>query len=500
MTLARRMSLFFLAVLAAVLVGFSASLYLLGRSYLTQQLDVHLEKALDTLEASVDVETDGLEWEPLERRLTLGMDPGEDHTRWVVQDARGKIIDRSPNIRPGEFPPPIPDGLLPERPGDATVLADLPGWRLGRRHLRLAELLRLGKGHDEDDGPDDDVEYGELILTVGLSPGPVEASLRRLAFAAAGVSAVLWGLCAAFARRMARRALVPMLRMADAARGMSEHDMAELPNPGTRDELEELAHAFNALLARRHEALERQRRFAGDASHQLRTPLAGLLSLIEVVRRRPRPIEEYEETLDRVHLEATRLRQIIESLLFLARAEAEAVPPGGQPLDLSGWIPDQLRAWSGHPRAADLDIRPGAGPAYLHASPPLLSQVLNNLVDNALKYSQPGTPVTVSWAREPDAVSFTVQDRGLGLSRIEAAAIFEPFYRSPHARRLGSEGVGLGLSVARRIVTALGGTIEATSTVAEGTRFVVRLPASDPGPGPGSSLAMAQREAGGSMR
>ncbi|WP_165225436.1 sensor histidine kinase [Aquisphaera insulae] len=481
MSLSSRLSLFFLGALAAVLLGFSGTLYVLGRSYLTRQLDEHLEKALDTLEAAVDVETDGLEWEPQDRRLTLGMDPGVEHVRWAVQAGNGDLVDRSPNVRGADFPPGPLTGVFPEVFGDATARGEVPGWRLARRHLRLPELQRLGKGHPRDDGPDDDVEYAELILTVGLSPAPVEAGLQRLALALAGVSTALWLLCAALGRWLCRRALIPVVQMAEAAREMTTADEpGGLPSPGTGDELEDLGRAFNDLLARRHEALERQRRFAGDASHQLRTPLAGLLSLVEVIRRRPRAAEEYERALDQVHGEATRLRQIVDSLLFLARAEAEATPPEGEPIDLTAWTAAQLRRWSGHPRASDLRLEEPDHPVWLRASPALLAPVLENLLDNALKYSEPGTPVAVACRREEGQSALAVEDRGCGLSPEEVPSIFEPFYRAPRSHRLGRAGVGLGLSVVQRIVTASGGTIAVETAPGRGTRFVLRFPACEP--------------------
>jgi signal transduction histidine kinase len=266
--------------------------------------------------------------------------------------------------------------------------------------------------------------------------------------------------------------------MAADARALAATDASgAIPSPGTGDELEDLGRAFNELLAHRHEALERQRRFAGDASHQLRTPLAGLLSLVEVVRRRPRPAEEYEQALDQVRREANRLRQIVESLLFLARWESVAAAPEAEPIDLSSWVPAQLRRWSGHARGADIGCELADGPVRIVAHPPLLAQALENLVDNALKYSDPGTPVTVACRREAARSLLIVSDRGCGLSGEEAAAVFEPFYRSPRARRQGRPGVGLGLSVAQRIVHAAGGTIEVQSVPGCGTRFVLRFPA-----------------------
>lgn len=477
MSLSTRLSLFFLTALAAVLLGFSATLYLLGDSYLSRELDERLEKALDTLEAAVDVETDGLEWEPQDRRLTLGVEPGVEHVRWVVQEGNGRLVDRSLNLQHGDFPPALRPETLPELPNDQTAIGSVPQWRLARRHLRLQELLLLGKGHPEDDDEADDVEHEELVLIVGLSPAPVEASLARLALALGVVSTALWLLCAALGHWMCRKALAPITRMATAARQMTTADAGgRLPSPGTGDELEDLGRAFNELLVRQQDALERQRRFTGDASHQLRTPLAGLLSLVEVVRRRRRPVEEYEQTLDRVHLESIRLRQIVEALLFLARAEAEAILPESEPVDLAAWLLEQLPRWSDHPRRLDIRAEVPDHSVWVRVQPSLLAQLLENLIENALKYSEPGTPITVGCRREPGRSVLFVEDQGVGMTPEELASVFEPFYRAPAAHRLGRAGVGLGLSVVHRIVNALGGTIEVQSAPGRGSRFVLRVP------------------------
>ena len=99
-------------------------------------------------------------------------------------------------------------------PIDQTAMTDVPGWRIARRRLRLAELVKLGRDHPEDDLPDDDVEYPELVLTAGLSPEPAEASLHRLALALAGVSAAVLLLAAVIGRWLCRRALAPIVQMA----------------------------------------------------------------------------------------------------------------------------------------------------------------------------------------------------------------------------------------------------------------------------------------------
>ena len=130
-------------------------------------------------------------------------------------------------------------------------------------------------------------------------------------------------------------------------RGESQDDV-----PGARDELEDFARSFNGLLDRLHVALERQRQFTGQASHQLRTPLKALIAAIEVARRRRRTVDEHERMLDGLHGDAVRRWRVVEALLFLARADADAGLPDLECLDLGVWASDHLRAWSGHERAA----------------------------------------------------------------------------------------------------------------------------------------------------
>ena len=303
----------------------------------------------------------------------------------------------------------------------------------------------------------------------------------------AGVSTGIWLLAAVVGRWLVRRALRPVSRMAEAAGSMTAADRDHrLPIPGTGDELDALAGSFNGLLGRLHEEVERQKRFTGDASHQLRTPLTALLGQVEVALRRDRPAEDYRRTLADVHEEAIQLRQIVESLLFLARAESEAGRPELHPMELAPFVCAHLRDWSGHGRAGDLrvDLASGGGHARVCAHPPLLGQLLDNLLDNAAKYSPPGTPIEVRAWRAGDHVALAVRDRGIGLSPEDQAHLFEPFYRSAEARRRGQPGVGLGLAVARRIASAFGGTIEVQGKPGSGSTFTLRLPlARDPSVG-----------------
>jgi signal transduction histidine kinase len=268
-------------------------------------------------------------------------------------------------------------------------------------------------------------------------------------------------------------------------------DDCRLPSPGTRDELEDFARSFNGLLDRLHVALERQRQFTGQASHQLRTPLAALIAAIEVARRRPRTVGEHERVLDQLHDDAVRLWRVVEALLFLARADAEAGLPDLECLDLAAWTSDHLRSWSGHERAGDLRCDANDGePLWTRAHGPLLGQLLDNLLENTCKYSRPATPIIVRTWGQPAGVALAVEDHGCGIVAEDLPRIFEPFYRAESARRLGSAGAGLGLAVAERIAATHGGTITAESEPGRGSRFVVRLPRA---PAPDTTPAIVDR-------
>lgn len=467
MTLVTRVSVAFLVALALALGGFSATLYYLAGFRLRLALDQELEATLD--------------------RFPEGLRGQDGRVTWAIYDETGRRVESTPGsgrqmVLDGRELGPLavdvattirgPDGLrwrvLARKIGGGRPPrgSHEPGGREHRPGPSAREERRGSPGHDR----------ASRVLAAWASLEPVEAEIRWLAAILPLISLGLWALTAAIGGHFARRALAPLSLMAQSARAMPFDD-GRLPSPGTRDELEDFARSFNGLLDRLHEALERQRQFTGQASHQLRTPLAALIAAIDVARRRPRTVEEHERTLDRLRDDASRLWRIVEALLFLARADAEAELPDLERLDLSSWAPAHLLSWSGHSRAADLRFEGCDGePPGTRAHRPLLGQLLDNLLENACKYSAPGTPIVVrSWS-EPSSVALSVEDHGPGIPPEDLPRVFEPFYRASSSRRLGLDGVGLGLAVALRIASAHGGTISAESEPGRGSRFIVRLP------------------------
>jgi signal transduction histidine kinase len=250
-----------------------------------------------------------------------------------------------------------------------------------------------------------------------------------------------------------------------------------LPVLGTNDDLGQLNRAFNGLLDRLQESFERQRRFTVEASHQLRTPLAGILGQLEVALRRERPVEEYQRVLSTVHRRGSHLTRIVESLLFLSRANAEASLAALEGVCLNSWLPEQIEAWCENKRAGDMFfVCRNSEAAFVRAHPALLGELLSVLVDNACKFSAPGSPIEIALDCDGREALIQVTDRGRGISEADLRHLFAPFFRSEDARRHGIEGTGLGLSIARRLARLFGGDLSVTSQLGFGSCFSLRLP------------------------
>ncbi|HEY2157536.1 MAG TPA: ATP-binding protein [Isosphaeraceae bacterium] len=485
MSLSARLTGFFLVAVAILLVGASTATYLLARAHLHHDLDERIINTLDLLAAEA-VDRPGLvAWRPGSSRPQVDGNHGDEApVRWAVFDGTGRLREKHWDLGPDDLAAIL--DLVPAEGHSHVSYEGRDGrrWRLALRRLRaLPRLSNAEREEDDEEAPPSRVEFApgpassSLFLAAGGPLEPVEATLRNVGLSLIGLSTGLLLLAAIAGRHYCRWALRPVAAMADAARAMSGWERYyHLPSPGTGDELEGLAQSFNDLLDRLHHELERQTRFTGDASHQLRTPLTALIGELEVARRRDRSAEDYRQIIDEAHGEALRLREIIESLLFLARAEAEASCPDLRPIDLASWLPGHLRGWSARDRGHDIETDIADAPLRIRAHEPLLGQLLDNLLENAAKYSEPGTPILVGLRRIGDEVELSVADRGVGLGADELPHVFEPFYRSPRARLRGRPGVGLGLAVVRRIAANFSGTVSAEGTPGLGSRFVVRFP------------------------
>jgi signal transduction histidine kinase len=318
-------------------------------------------------------------------------------------------------------------------------------------------------------------------MVAGVPMDAALASLRPLALALFGISLGIWALAAIGGRWISCRALEPVTRMAQAAGNISALDLnRRLPRAGTNDELDELGATFNELLDRLQISFEKQSRFASEASHQLRTPLAAILGQLDVALRRNRTADEYRQALGAARKQASQLTRIVEMLLFLTREDADASSPALDRVELRGWLGEQLQAWEQRPRGSDIRMNISSDERlWVNVHSEMLRQALDNLLDNACKYSEPGSAISVSLDQIGNAVHLAVQDNGIGVAEEELPHLAEAFFRSHRARQRGTGGVGLGLAIVRRILAALGGQLQVESRHGAGSRFVIVLPTAD---------------------
>jgi len=246
------------------------------------------------------------------------------------------------------------------------------------------------------------------------------------------------------------RGLKPLAALQQEIGNRSHRDLSPLPEQNVPGEVRSLIHAMNDLLARLSKALSVQQRFIADAAHQLRTPLAGLKTQTELALRQKDP-DEVRHTLQHLNTATGQTTHLVNQLLSLARAEPGAGRAQAlQPLNLSDLARDTTTEWV--PRAIErnidlgLDGTPAA--ADIEGDALLVKELLGNLLDNAIRYTQPGGQVTVRVTTERDKVQLSVEDNGPGIPAAERERVFERFHRVLGS---GAEGCGLGLAIVREI-------------------------------------------------
>lgn len=277
---------------------------------------------------------------------------------------------------------------------------------------------------------------------------------------------------------LARRALKPVERMTGAAHRISAEHLAErIEETGAGDELDRLARTLNEMLGRLDIAFSQIRQFSADASHELQTPLTILKGELEVALRHPRTPEEYQAALRSALEETDRIARLVDGLLLLARAESGMLRMDLQPMDLAELVEEVYRRIETLAGSRSIDLRLGAAePVVIRGDRERLGRLLLNLAENAVKYTEPGGHVTLALRRLGDRAELSVSDTGKGIAPEECERIFQPFYRVLSSDLSIEGGAGLGLSIARSIAAAHGGSIEVESEPGKGSVFRVLIP------------------------
>jgi signal transduction histidine kinase len=270
----------------------------------------------------------------------------------------------------------------------------------------------------------------------------------------------------------------PLRQLTEAARAIERGDLDVRVNPAGAPEMATLARAFNRLA----ETLEREeqirRAAAADVAHELRTPLAGIVSRIEAAQDGVLP--DRGANLEAMHAEALRLAQLVDDLGKLADAEQPGLLVDKRLLDLAALVAERAGAQQDffHAKGVQLDER--LAPAQAYGDERRIGQIVDNLLSNALRYTEPGGSVRVQVAQHDRESTMEVSDSGIGIAGEELPHIFERFWRGERSRARKTGGAGIGLAIVRELVRAHDGRIDVHSKPGEGSRFTVTLPAQTP--------------------
>ncbi|WP_324678112.1 HAMP domain-containing sensor histidine kinase [Mycobacterium sp. 663a-19] len=363
-----------------------------------------------------------------------------------------------------------PDGKVAKRSGAAPATPLIP----------ITEFdFNLRRGISDDAVPNDDMRvsgqrvntaFGEYTVLVGGGSEAAEATARIVALLLAGGAPIIIGVAATATYRLVRRSLQSVDAIRSRVAEISTSDLADrVPVPTSRDEISALAVTMNEMLARLESGHRAQQRFLGDASHELRSPLATIISGLEVAEAHPELLDA-ELAIDTLLPEAHRMRALIEDLLLLARADEQSLAMRKEQVPLG----DLVEGEAARVRRDGCEIHTSTSPVCLIGDPAAVSRVIRNLVDNAVYHAKSRVDVNVG-SRDGN-VMLTVSDDGPGIAPADRARVFERFVRLDSDRARSGGGTGLGLAIVAEIVAAHGGTVTIDDRPGGGTTVIVMLP------------------------
>jgi signal transduction histidine kinase len=389
----------------------------------------------------------------------------ERHDMYEIIGRDGRVIGRSPTWSEEVASPRIPDRSY----WTARVANEQ------YRVIRLKDIPVL-----DSEGPEV-TESTTITVLYAASTEEIRERVWVVALLTSIGSLVLLGIATSISVLMVRKGLTPLAALANSAGKVTAQDW-KLYAPDEAHataELAPLTAAMDRMLATLERAFTSQREFLTNATHELKTPIAVLKSTLQLALQRPRTSDEYQRELQNALEDVARLETLTHSMLRLARAEQ--LQSGQQidlPLvDLTASCEASAERWRpiAETKSVHIELR-SSGVAQVKGDPDDLEIIWNNLLDNAIRYSPCGGEVRLSVSRENGHANVEVEDQGPGIREQDLQNIFDRFHRSDASRSRETGGYGLGLAIAKAMVEAYGGSIDAKTRNGSGTTFYVKLP------------------------
>ena len=447
-----------------LLTIFGLTVYILIRRALVNQFDSALLSTARALAASIEIDANTIDLEDVQQMPEFN-NP-EHQTYYQIWEQDGAVVARSPFLGTDNLP-------LLEASLDNAVFTTLTRRDRPERVVSLKFPPRSEVGNENSSQPASNDKM--LTLTVARGAGGLYKQLsllRWLLLTASGVVIALSVLIAAF---VVRRGLRPLRSIASEIAAIRENDLAtRIGTASIPAEILPIKNRLNDLLSRLEGAFERERRFTADVAHELRNPLAGIRSTIEVNLTRSRDAAEYRIALSECLEIVDNMQKMVNNLLLLARLDARQISFQGEqvrPAELLNacWQPFSEKA-ANHKITFDNHIDPEI---RCETDRRNLSIILSNVLENAVEYADEGGQIRTSACLEEDSMQIEISNTGCQLNNEQAAQVFDCFWRGDSSRKDAGVHCGLGLALVSRIIKALGGS--ATAVVENGGLFKIRL-------------------------
>ncbi|HIZ42607.1 MAG TPA: HAMP domain-containing histidine kinase [Candidatus Gemmiger excrementigallinarum] len=319
-------------------------------------------------------------------------------------------------------------------------------------------------------------DYGPVWVRSIAAADAFNSTLGTLGKTALLVLPVFVVLAAVCGYLLTRRAFAPVRQITQTAREIGEGgDLSRrIGLTGRKDEIHTLAAEFDAMFARLEQAFDREKQFTDDASHELRTPTAVILSQSEYALENTQPQGETRAALESIHTQAARMAALLSQLLMLARADKGRQVVQREPVDLSELVEMVAETEAEQAEARNITVQTELEPGVMvQGDETLLMRLLINLTENAIRYGRPGGQVKLTLRRQDGQAVGTVEDDGIGIAPEDLDKIWQRFWQADPAR---SGGAGLGLSMVRWITQAHGGRVTVQSEPGKGSIFTFFLP------------------------
>ncbi|MFH6960024.1 sensor histidine kinase [Flavobacterium aquidurense] len=418
-------------------------------SHIDEKIKVEIENHLEEIK-EVDgkvILIDEEEWNEREHN-TVDVNPV------FVQflDVNKKIIEKAPNLKTQtlEF-------------NDSVADFELFDTKMGDHAIRQIQVPLHLKGK----------KIGYVIVAMSLADSKMVLNnlfdIMCLSFL--GILLLLFFI----ARFFAGRSIKPINAIINTSKIITKDNLkARIPLPKTRDELYLLSKTINNLLNRIEDAIEREKQFTSDASHELRTPLTVIKGTLEVLIRKPRDNKEYEEKIDYCIKEVDHLNMLVDQLLLMARFENQSKNIKTESVYLNAVVLDVLQLNTEKINTRDIKIKLNTqDDYYIQSDNFLVITILRNIISNAIKYTNNGGEVDISFFKENEKIVCKISDNGIGIAKQDLESIFNPFFRSNSTDHPEIKGTGLGLSIVKRITELLRIKFRIESEIGVGTTVVL---------------------------